>query len=63
MLAGISVDLDGRSKFFNVEASRRLGASWKLETELRLFWDVDPTDPLYFIRSDDYLQIELARYF
>ena len=63
VLAGISVDLDGRSKFFNVEASRRLGASWKLETELRLFWDVDPTDPLYFIRSDDYLQIELARYF
>lgn len=63
VLAGISVDLDGRSKFLNVEASRRLGASWKLEAELRLLWDVDPTDPLYFIRSDDYLQIELARYF
>jgi len=63
VLAGISVDLDGRSKFLNVEASRRVGASWKLEAEVRLFWDVDPTDPLYFIRSDDYLQIELARYF
>lgn len=63
VLAGISSDLDGRSKFFNVEASRRLGNRWKIEAELRLFWDVEGSDPFFGIRRDDYLQIELARYF
>lgn len=63
VLAGIIVDLDGRSNFFNVEASRRLGDRWKLEAELRVFWDSERTDPLYSVRRDDYLQIELARYF
>ena len=63
VLAGIAADLHGRSKFMNIEASRRLGATWKIEAEMRVFWDVDSTDPFFFIRRDDYLQIELARYF
>jgi hypothetical protein len=63
LLAGISSDLDGRSKFFNVEASRRLGNRWKIEAELRVFWDVEGSDPFFGIRRDDYLQIELARFF
>lgn len=63
VLAGISSDLDGRSKFFNVEASRRLGSQWKIEAEFRVFWDVAASDPFFGIRRDDYLQIELARFF
>ena len=63
VLAGISADLDGRSKFFNIEASRRLGSYWKIEAEARVFWDVVASDPFFGIRRDDYLQIELARYF
>ncbi|MFT4564759.1 MAG: hypothetical protein ACI9BW_004529 [Gammaproteobacteria bacterium] len=63
VLAGMSADIDGRSKFFNVEASRRIGSSWKLEAEMRVFWDVATSDPFYGIRRDDYVQIELARYF
>lgn len=63
LLAGIFLDLDGRSKFFNVEASRRLGSRWKIEAELRLFWDAEGSDPMFSIRRDDYLQIELARFF
>jgi hypothetical protein len=63
VLAGIASDLDGRSKFFNVEASRRLGDRWKIEAEMRVFWDVETSDPFFSIRRDDYLQIELARYF
>lgn len=63
VLAGIFADLDGRSKFFNVEASRRLGSSWKIEAEMRIFWDVEGSDPFFSIRRDDYVQVELARYF
>lgn len=63
ILAGIFADLDGRSKFFNVEASRRLGSTWKIEAEMRVFWDVEGSDPFFSIRRDDYVQIELARYF
>jgi len=63
VLAGISSDLDGRSKFFNVEASRRLGNRWKIEAELRIFWDVERSDPFFGIHQDDYLQIEVARFF
>lgn len=63
VLAGIFADLDGRSKFFNVEASRRLGSTWKIEAEMRIFWDVEGSDPFFSIRRDDYVQVELARYF
>ena len=63
VLAGITSDLDGRSKFFNFEASRRLGDRWRIEAEMRIFWDVEGSDPLFSIRRDDYLQIELARFF
>ena len=63
VLAGIFADLDGRSKFFNVEASRRLGSTWKIEAEMRVFWDVEGSDPFFSIRRDDYIQVELARYF
>jgi hypothetical protein len=63
VLAGIFADLDGRSKFFNIEASRRLGSTWKIEAEMRVFWDVEGSDPFFSIRRDDYVQLELARYF
>ncbi|MDP6183667.1 MAG: hypothetical protein QF609_07605 [Gammaproteobacteria bacterium] len=63
LLAGIAADVDGRSKFFNVEASRRIGDRWKVEAEMRVFWDVEASDPFFFIRRDDYVQIEFARFF
>ncbi len=63
ILAGIAADLDGRSKFLNIEASRRLGDRWRIEAEVRVFWDVEGSDPFFAIRRDDYLQIELSRFF
>jgi len=63
ILGGIGFDLDGRSKFLSFEASRRIGSRWKVEAEMRVFWDVATSDPFFSIRRDDYLQIELARYF
>ncbi len=63
VLAGVIVDTDNQSKSFRVEASRRLGDSWKLTGEMQLFADIDDGDPLKIYETDDYLLVELARYF
>jgi hypothetical protein len=63
LLAGAIVDLERGGAFGNVEASRRIGDSGKLVIELRLFMDADENDPLFFLRRDDYLQLEYIRYF
>ena len=63
VLAALSTDLDNQSQFVSVEASRRLTDVWHIEAELRWFANIASTDPLYLIRQDDYLQLELKRYF
>jgi AMIN domain len=62
-LAGILYDTDSETYFGNIEASRRLGEAWTLGLELRFTTNADEKENLYYIRSDDYLGIELSRYF
>jgi hypothetical protein len=46
-----------------LEAARRLGSSWKLAVEARLFLDVDVQDPyLAGYRNDSYVTLSIARY-
>ncbi|MDH5487808.1 MAG: hypothetical protein OEY53_09940, partial [Gammaproteobacteria bacterium] len=63
VLIGVVNDRRHAAKFFNLEARRRLGAHYKLSLEVRAFAGAPVTDPTYFWRRDDYLQLELARYF
>lgn len=56
-------DVDGDGRFFNIEAHRRIGASWKLELEGRFFEDIPADDPFFSLRDDDYLQLTLSRFF
>jgi hypothetical protein len=63
LLAGIIFDLDSTARFYNLEASRRLGDSWKLTLEARIYSDMPTDDLSYGLREDDYLQLELAWYF
>jgi hypothetical protein len=63
ILAGMLVDIDKHSRTLRVEASRRMGDSWKLNGEFQLFSDIDVEDPLYAFADDDYLKLELAWYF
>ena len=63
LLAGVIFDLEDSSKFFNLEASRRIGDNWKLEVEARLFADIPENDIQFVFRDEDYLQVTLARYF
>jgi hypothetical protein len=63
LLVGVVQDLDSDARFFNVEASRRLGANYRLSLEARSFVDIPSPDPLYSFQRDDYVQLELTRYF
>ena len=63
VLAGFVVDTDNQSRTFRVEASRRIGESWKLELELLTFANIDDLDPLAAFANDDYLLADMAYYF
>jgi len=64
ILAGVILDVDTHSTIGSVEASRRLGESWTINLEARLFNNIDDTnDHLYSIKEDDYIQLELSRFF
>lgn len=63
LLAGLIFDLDGDTRFYSLEASRRIGQDWKLALEARGVAGTSPNDPLAFLRRDAYVQAELAWYF
>jgi len=64
VLLGVIADLDDSSRLYSLEASRRLGESWKLNIEARVFNGItDTTSPLYSFRQDDFIQLELGYYF
>jgi len=63
LLAGVVSDWNMGSRFFNVEASRRIGNSWKLGLQARLWSHVDDDDVLFGQRRDDYVELKATRYF
>ncbi|WJW75116.1 SPOR domain-containing protein [Thiohalobacter sp. IOR34] len=64
LLFGVVVDRDDRrQRFYNLEASRRLGDRWKLSLEARVFTGLKAGDLFGGLRNDDYLQAEMAYFF
>ena len=63
LLAGVIIDRTKNTKFYNVEASRRFGESWKLELEARFFSSAPKNDPSYLFRDEDHLRVEVKYYF
>ena len=63
LLTGVIYDWKTESKLFNLEASRRLGQNYKLSIQARGWIDISAEDVLLPLNHDDYLQVELARYF
>ena len=63
VLAGAIVDRTSQATLFFVEAERRLGDSWKIELEGRLFLNVPDGDPLAGIRDDDVVTLRLTKFF
>ena len=63
LLLGAFLDLDDQSKSFRVEASRRLGKGFKINLEGQAFSDIDKENPLAIFEKDDYIQVELQKFF
>jgi hypothetical protein len=63
LLAGIAYDTVTGETFFNVEAERRIGDSISLEVRARAFSGAGPQDITFAVVRDDYVQIQLAKYF
>jgi len=63
LLVGIIQDVRTSDSSWNVEASRRIGDRWKASLEGRFFSSDNTESILTNFTDDDYIQIELARYF
>ncbi|MFV2033197.1 MAG: hypothetical protein ACC663_11935, partial [Gammaproteobacteria bacterium] len=63
LLAGVFYDTEKGSQSFRLEGNRRIGDSWKGTIEMQLFSNIDPTDPLLAFEKDDFLLLELAKFF
>ena len=63
ILAGFIIDTNYHSRSFRVEASRRIGESWKGTLELQTFENIDSEDLLAAFENDDFLLVEMAYFF
>lgn len=59
-LMGILIDRNNGGKFFNIEASRRIGESWLLEMQGRFLFNQARTDPAFSLNRDDYFELFLT---
>ena len=62
-LMGLIVDRESSGKFFNLEASRRLGENWVVEFQVRAFFGQSRTDPAFTFTRDDYAEMAFFYYF
>jgi hypothetical protein len=63
VLAGVGYDLETSETYVNIEADRRLEESYVFELRARIFTNAEPGDTSFAIEKDDYLQLQLSRYF
>ena len=62
-LLGVVVDVEDGSTALFVEAERRIGDSWKIEVEGRIFFGVGNSNPLSAIEDDDFAVLRLSYFF
>ncbi|WNO07512.1 hypothetical protein [Teredinibacter sp. KSP-S5-2] len=62
-LAIFSQDLDDSNQFVSFETSKRFTDNWRVELEARFFNHIENGTMEYDLREDDYLQLEVRRYF
>ncbi len=63
LLAGVVVDMDTAETFFNIETKRRFGDNVVLELRVRAITGADLGEPAYAFSRDDYIQLQIARFF
>lgn len=63
LLAGVVYDWETDAQMFNLEANRRIGEAWKLSVQART-WLRTKNDPSFSaFGKEDYLEVQMARYF
>jgi hypothetical protein len=62
-LLGVIQDAGSSARMVSLEASRRITGNWKVNLEGYLFLNQTKKELLYGLRDDNYLQLELVRYF
>ncbi len=64
ILFGGITDLNNSSKIFSIEASRRIGSSWKVELEARIFNDIDNSELILSnFQEDSFLRLSISKFF
>lgn len=62
-LLGTIVDASGDARLWTLEASRRLGANWRVSVDARYYHQVARDNILYSLRQDDSVQLTAAYFF
>lgn len=64
ILIGGIMDLEQSSKIFSVEASRRIGNSWKAEIEARIFNSISDNELILSnFREDSFIKLSVSKFF
>ncbi len=63
LLMGALVDLGDGSQSWRAEGSRRLSDGWTIGLEAQLLTHVDQNNLVYAFNADDFIRLELKRYF
>ncbi|MCE2572297.1 hypothetical protein K6Y21_12515 [Motilimonas eburnea] len=63
LLIGLARDLEQMSYSGRLQGSTRFGQHWRLNIDAWLFHSNVDTDPLYALRKDDHISVQLAYYF
>jgi hypothetical protein len=63
LLVGLIFDADSDAMNYNIEASRRFGEDWTIALEARGVSSPESNDVQYGLRRDDYIRLEINRYF
>ena len=63
VLAGVAYDVATGETFLNIEAERRFGDDIAFELRVRAFSGAGRQDLTYSLVQDDYVQIQIAKYF
>lgn len=62
-LGGLIFDRENGTVRYFAKANRRIGDSWKASIDVSGFNNIDPSEFIYLLRNDGYLQFSLAKYF
>jgi hypothetical protein len=63
LLLGLTHDLDNSNHIYILETSRRIKDNWRLTAEAWIFSNLNPNSIYYGLRDDDFLRIQLSRFF